>query len=1050
MVLETDSMDFKVEELLKDLQLGPSANKAIDRAVSSIIDAINNIPDQEADLEHAFGFFRDLRVPSNKVNFKFKSPESICIGGSYSIGCVAKPDINVDLLIRMPKECFHEKDYMNHIYHAKRCLYLCVIEKSLKSLTLFRKMEWRTFQNEARKPVIHFYPVIKNAELSEFFIRIIPTASSVFNASRLSISRNNVRAFNQGDTSRATPYYNSSILEDMFMEENVDFVKNTFTEWKTLRDALLLLKVWARNRTSIYTHDCLNGYLISIILSYLTAGPGGNQINRSMKALQIFRVTLKFISSNLWTKGLSLGPLSQSKLFNEEMIRCLKAFPVVLYDATGHTNLLFCLTRTAFAELQEEAAWTVNCIDKCRGGGFEEVFMTKADFAAKFDACLRINFKGNAIINSSEFCLDEERWGLVEKDVQSVLQQGLSDRAKLVRVTWGSAPSNWNINEGYENFGEEPMLVGLLLSSEEKCFRLVDIGPHAENNEEAAKFRKFWGDKAELRRFRDGTIAESTVWECPPWQRHLIMKRITEYVISKHFLLSQGDIVYAVDQLDFSIHLGGKDPISSSTSLLETFETLSKRLRLLDDIPLRISSVQPLDAAFRHTAVFPPEPHPLVYEKGSAKNVPKFTTTCIKPLTVMIQLEGSGSWPLDAKVIEKTKVAFLLKICESLQDRWGMLCSATEDEVHVLMEGYAFSLKILHERSLLLLRNQAGNDSIKGKRYIDEELFLCSQHASMINGLNGRYPTYGSVVRLAKRWISSHLFSSFLEEEAIELIVAYLFLRPFPYHAPLTRITGFLRFLRLMSNYDWNFSPLIIDINGDFTPQDEWEINENFLSSRKSSEENVQILEPAMFLATTYDKTSEAWTKCLPNGEILKRMAAYARSSADLLTKLILQGQNGPYTWECLFRTPMNNYDAVVILHPDKLPYPQRLLFPSSISHGKHVIQGKAGEDFNPFIQLGGGAAQSFEDARSKLLVNFDPTMFFLEDLTEEFPETFKIWYDSLGGDAIGLTWDLKKRKRENEDESETEFIKKLKGVGEVGKGFVKSVYFLRAPKVQV
>ncbi|KAI0493308.1 hypothetical protein KFK09_027585 [Dendrobium nobile] len=389
-------------------------------------------------------------------------------------------------------------------------------------------------------------------------------------------------------------------------------------------------------------------------------------------------------------------------------------------------------------------------------------------------------------------------------------------------------------------------------------------------------------------------------------------------------------------------------------------------------------------------------------------------------------LEGSGSWPLDAKVIEKTKVAFLLKICESFQDRWGMLCSATEDEVNVLMEGYAFSLKILHERSLLLLRNQAGNDSIKGKRYIDE-LFLCSQHASMINGLNGRYPTYGSVA--SKTLDFSHLFSSFLEEEAIELIVAYLFLGHF-----LTM------FLRLMSNYDWTFSPLIIDINGDFTPQDEWEINENFLSTRKSSEENVQILEPAMFLATTYDKISE----------ILKRMAAYARSSADLLTKLILQGQNGPYTWECLFRTPMNNYDAVVILHPDKLSYPQRLLFPSSISHGKHVIQGKAGEDFNPFIQLGGGAAQSFEDARSKLLVNFDPTLFFLEDLTEEFPETFKIWYDSLGGDAIGLTWDLKKRKRENEDESETEFIKKLKGVGEVGKGFVKSVYFLRAPKVQV
>lgn len=28
--------------------------------------------------------------------------------------------------------------------------------------------------------------------------------------------------------------------------------------------------------------------------------------------------------------------------------------------------------------------------------------------------------------------------------------------------------------------------------------------------QQAAKFREFWGEKAELRRFKDGTIAEST------------------------------------------------------------------------------------------------------------------------------------------------------------------------------------------------------------------------------------------------------------------------------------------------------------------------------------------------------------------------------------------------------------------------------------------------------------------------------------------------------------------------------------------------------------
>ncbi|XP_073103556.1 uncharacterized protein [Elaeis guineensis] len=142
-------------------------------------------------------------------------------------------------------------------------------------------------------------------------------------------------------------------------------------------------------------------------------------------------------------------------------------------------------------------------------------------------------------------------------------------------------------------------------------------------------------------------------------------------------------------------------------------------------------------------------------------------------------------------------------------------------------------------------------------------------------------------LRLAKRWVSSHLFSSFLAEEAIELVVAYLFLKPFPFHAPCSRITGFLRFLRLLSNYDWIFSPLIVDINNDFTSKDEKEINENFMLSRKSYEENAQDVETAMFLATSYDKASEAWTKFSPNRLVLKWIVSYARSSADLLTNLI-------------------------------------------------------------------------------------------------------------------------------------------------------------------
>ncbi|KAJ6837384.1 putative nucleolar protein 6 [Iris pallida] len=465
------------------------------------------------------------------------------------------------------------------------------------------------------------------------------------------------------------------------------------------------------------------------------------------------------------------------------------------------------------------------------------------------------------------------------------------------------------------------------------------------------------------------------VWECEPWERHLIIKRITEYVLMKHLSLAKEDMVHIVDQLDFCLHLGGKDPVSFSRNLFAAFEILSTRLHKLEEIPLKISSVQPLDPAFRHTSVFPPEPHPLAFEKGTDKRIPKFVATCLQPVEVMIQLEGSGNWPLDSVAIEKTKTAFLLKIGETLQKLWGTFCSATEDGVDILMSGYAFRLKILHERGLNLMVSQ-----VKGTSSVDKELFLRSQHSSMINGLHGRYPLYGPVVRLAKRWVSAHLFSSFLKEEAIELVVAYLFLKPFPFHSPCSRVTGYLRFLRLLSNYDWTFAPLIVDINGDFTSKDEKEINETFILSRTRYGENGQDGEPAMFLATTYDKVSEAWTKFSPNKLVLKRIASYARSSADLLTNLILHGHSDSYTWECLVRTPLNNYDAIVLLHRDKLCYPQRLLFPTGVDHGKQVIQGKTSKEFYPYMAFG-NALKSLEEAKTKLMVDFDPTNYFLEDL---------------------------------------------------------------------
>ncbi|XP_026393536.1 nucleolar protein 6-like isoform X1 [Papaver somniferum] len=1056
-----DPMDFKVSEVLKEVQLdyeSPIITKFIDETISSIKKVINKIPqDLKVGSDLASGFIRD--VNADKFEFSFKKPASIEIGGSYSIQALTKPSTSIDLFISLPKECFHEKDYLNHRYHAKRCLYLCIIKKYLNASSKIKKIEWSTFQNEARKPVLVVYPVQELDEIIPgFFIRLIPTATSLFSVPKLNLARSNVRALNkEGMALQATPRYCSSILEDMFLEENAEFVRKTFLGWKELREALILIKVWARQRTSIYSHDCLNGFLISVILSYLATASGGNRVKKSMKTVQIFRVTLDFIAnSKLWDKGLLLQPHNQSNLSKEERKQYQQLFPVVLCDSSSQLNLAFRITKHGFSELRDEAAQTLSCIDKYRDGGFEEVFMTKVDFAAKYDYCIRIKADESKEVYASGFCLDEECWRTYEEKVHSLLEQALGDRAKSIRVTWRSCPSQWKIEEGFSEFSTSPLVVGILTSAPEKSFRGVDVGPNAENKEEALKYRKFWGEKAELRRFKDGIIAESTVWECQHWERHLIIKRICDYILSRHLALPEEKITCVAEQLDFCLLHGGKDSVSFHGSLLAAFEVLSKRLRSIKDIPLSVSSVQPLDPAFRSTSVFLPAPHPLANEKvkGRTSQLP---STCIQPVEVMIQLEGSGNWPMDDVAIEKTKHAFLLQIGDSLQKSWGSRCIASEDEVDVLMSGYAFRLRILHERGLSLVRKKVGNERMKRITSGDKELFIRGQHSSMINGLLGRYPVYGPVVRLAKRWISAHLFSSFVEEEAVELLVAYLFLRHLPFYAPSSRITGFLRFLRLLSNYDWTFSPLIVDINGDMTSKDEKEIYENFMTSRKAYEESPQNLDRSMFLATSYDKSSEAWTKYSPNSSELKRMVAYAKTGAELLTDLIVHDQtDAQKTWKSLFRTPLNLYDAVILLHRHKLAFPQRLLsrpetVPGEMIKAKHVAEGKASKYFDPFMLRG-----DLEEMKKNLMVNFDPVRCLVNDLKEEFSETFKLWYDSVGGDAIGLTWDKldsKKRAREEMDEDENDKrqdpIDVLRNVGEVGRGFVRSVYLFKSPRLQ-
>ena len=64
------------------------------------------------------------------------------------------------------------------------------------------------------------------------------------------------------------------------------------------------------------------------------------------------------------------------------------------------------------------------------------------------------------------------------------------------------------------------------------------------------------------------------------------------------------------------------------------------------------------------------------------------------------------------------------------------------------------------------------------------------------------------------------MFSDVLSAEAVELVVASLFLAPGTCPPPASATAGFLRFLWRLGHHDWLNEPLIVNTSGNITDDD--------------------------------------------------------------------------------------------------------------------------------------------------------------------------------------------------------------------------------------
>ena len=94
-----------------------------------------------------------------------------------------------------------------------------------------------------------------------------------------------------------------------------------------------------------------------------------------------------------------------------------------------------------------------------------------------------------------------------------------------------------------------------------------------------------------------------------------------------------------------------------------------------------------------------------------------------------------------------------------------------------------------------------------------KRIVVLPAHHQAMHALHMHNTSFGPACRLCKRWLHAMMLSDAFEPEAVELLVASLYCEPScrPFVAPSSPTAAFLRFLRLLSTFDWENEALCVD-----------------------------------------------------------------------------------------------------------------------------------------------------------------------------------------------------------------------------------------------
>ncbi|PYI10490.1 Nrap protein [Aspergillus sclerotiicarbonarius CBS 121057] len=915
---------LQLDELLNELR--PNYDKQVSRlqeTLQKLKTVIESLPDRppksaleaEKELRGAHGITVPFPEPrpgkDTKYTVSYSRPSNINVVGSLSLrtGAKSAEPLTVDLAVTMSNTLFQEKDYVNYRYFHKRAYYIASLAAGIREAEgLGFNVKFGLQDGDSLRPVILLAP--KGTDKQEpvpakFQIRIITAIEdSLFPISRTLPAKNNIR---QGSTDapaseESTPFYNATLRSEATVALYHKYLYNAARNCESFRDACILGRTWLRQRglsSSLYSGG-FGGFEWTVLMSLLFEGGGPNGkpvLLKSYSSYQLFKATLQFLAGRDLTSPL---------LFSATDIPFHDGVPV-LYDGKRGLNVLYKVAPWSYAFLRREALTTVKMLNESRDDNFDKVFIVKVNEALlKFDRIVKLPSLDSANILRNLHS---------QTAIYDVLSKALGDRADLIHI-YGGVTEPWPVeaksNRKLENKG---VFVGLLLNTENAA-RAVDHGPSAEQKEEAASFRSFWGEKAELRRFKDGSIRESLVW-ADEASSPSIVYQILAYILRRHFNYTEHDVIYIGDEYDQKLREGGDDVFSYSSPsfqlITDAFNSVQKSIQDMDGVPLTVRQLAPASPSLRYTAL----------------RLQGTTGLPCDPADIVLQFESSARWPDDLKAIQMTKVAFLVKIGDCLKssgvaslcrvglenESTGILNNAFLDITH--MSGIVFRLRIHHDREQLLLERQLKDKGASplAKQQVAyalsayKRLFIQTPRLTQaIRTLCTRFPLLSPTIRLVKHWFNCHLLAGHVNQELIELLVVQVFTQPYPWDTPSSVMAGFLRTLHLLSRWDWQQEALMVDFG---------ELDKSAMEAIQTRFSAWRSIDPAMntvalFVASDIDLDGVTWTQHeMPPKVVAARMCTLAKAAMKLLRE-----KGHGLSISDLFHTSLAPYDFIINLRP--------------------------------------------------------------------------------------------------------------------------------------